>query len=119
MEQFLRNFVQRFNFNQKKFRVSLNSNYFPLFKLYLELFFLLKRFLIFQFFIPVIQISLFCLCIGREPYDLNFGIVNNETIYNSSEQFGSEMYTSQLNNRTFKKVILNGTWSGQTRVYCI
>ncbi|CAF0942665.1 unnamed protein product [Brachionus calyciflorus] len=66
-------------------------------------------FLIFQFLIPVIQISLFCLCIGREPFDLKFGIVNNETIYNSSEQFGAQMYIDELNNHTFKKQYLN--WS--------
>nr|QUF59474.1 ATP-binding cassette transporter Abch-like1 [Brachionus angularis] len=65
-------------------------------------------FLSFQFLLPVIQISLFCLCIGREPYDLNFGIVNNETIYNSSEN-GASMYINELNNRTFKKHFSN--WS--------
>lgn len=62
------------------------------------------RFLIFQFLIPVIQISLFCLCIGREPYDLNFGIVNNETNFNDSSYFGAKMYVDELSNHTFKKV---------------
>nr|UOU03363.1 ATP-binding cassette subfamily H-like 1 [Brachionus rubens] len=66
-------------------------------------------FLIFQFLIPVIQISLFCLCIGREPYDLNFGIVNNESFYNSSDKFGAQMFVNELNNHTFKKHYLN--WS--------
>ncbi|RNA38959.1 ABC transporter G family member 20-like, partial [Brachionus plicatilis] len=66
-------------------------------------------FLIFQFLIPVIQISLFCLCIGREPYDLNFGIVNNETNFNDTSHFGAKMYVDELSNHTFKKHYFN--WS--------
>ncbi len=64
--------------------------------------------LIFQFLIPCIQISLFCLCIGREPYNLNFGIVNNETIYNSTGNT-SVIYVDQLSDKTFKKQYM--TWS--------
>ncbi len=59
----------------------------------------------FQFLIPVIQISLFCLCIGREPYNLDFGIVNNETIYQSSFD-GAQVYVNEMNNQTFQKVYL-------------
>ena len=66
-------------------------------------------FLVFQFLIPVIQISLFCLCIGREPYNLKFGIVNNETIYNQTNRNGSLMFIDELSNHTFDKVYLN--WS--------
>lgn len=50
------------------------------------------------------QVSLFCLCIGREPKDLRFGIVNNETIYNATYQKGSEMFINELSNVTFHKV---------------
>lgn len=47
--------------------------------------------------------SLFCLCIGREPYNLKFGIVNNETIYNSKLN-GSLIYINELDNEIFDKV---------------
>ncbi|XP_072907315.1 ABC transporter G family member 20 isoform X1 [Hemitrygon akajei] len=36
-------------------------------------------FLGFQFFLPVIQISLICLCIGGSPKDLHVAVVNNDT----------------------------------------
>ena len=64
-------------------------------------------FLIFQFFLPVIQIALACLCIGHEPSNLSFGIVNNETLLNSSNTKGSIMYVDELNNSTFDKIYLN------------
>lgn len=35
--------------------------------------------LLFQFFIPSIQIILFCICIGQQPYHLTMAVVNNET----------------------------------------
>ena len=61
----------------------------------------------FTFLIPVIQVALFCLCIGREPYNLNFGIVNNESIYNSSSN-ASLLFLSYINHdsSTFNKVII-------------
>lgn len=71
---------------------------------------LLRRdigFLFMEFLIPIMQISLFCLCIGREPYDLHFGIVNNETIYNVSEPRYSDIYVNYLDNRTFVKEYMN------------
>lgn len=73
---------------------------------------LLRRdlgFLAFEFLIPVIQISLFCLCIGREPYELHVGIVNNETIYNTTHDLYSLIYVNQLSNYTFHKEYMN--WS--------
>lgn len=66
------------------------------------------RFLFFQIFIPILQISLFCMCIGREPYDLDFGIVNNETLYNASRQDGGVIFINELSNKTFKKVSDSG-----------
>ena len=47
--------------------------------------------------------SLFCLCIGREPYDLKFGVVNNETIFSSSQN-GSLLYIDSLDKKTFDLV---------------
>jgi hypothetical protein len=88
----------------------------PRFKNYLGILYkdsiLIRRnigFLFFQFLIPVIQISLTCLCVGHEPFDLNFGIVNNETRLNSSDTRGSELFVSELSNTTFKKQFMN--WS--------
>ncbi|UJR07556.1 hypothetical protein I4U23_011844 [Adineta vaga] len=37
-------------------------------------------FLIFQFFIPVVQISLFCLCIGRDPQHIPMALHNSEAV---------------------------------------
>ena len=49
---------------------------------------------------------LFCLCIGREPFNLKFGIVNNETISNSSYN-GSLLYIDSLDKKTFDLVLYN------------
>ena len=57
--------------------------------------------------------ALFCLCIGREPYDIKFGIVNNET-NNSAISFlnfsiprnASLIYINELDNITFDMVCL-------------
>jgi hypothetical protein len=61
--------------------------------------------MLFQFLIPVIQICLFCLCIGGEPFDLKFGIVNNETIFNSTNN-ASLLYINELSDITFQKVLI-------------
>lgn len=37
-------------------------------------------FLMFQFLIPVIQIALFCLCIGRDPQHISMALYNKEAI---------------------------------------
>lgn len=63
--------------------------------------------------VPVLQISLFCLCIGQEPYNLKFGIVNNETIYNSTNN-GSLLYVNELNEKTFNKQFV--TWDEAYRL---
>ena len=57
-----------------------------------------------NFMYKVIQISLFCLCIGREPYDLKLGIVNNETIYNTTNRNASLLFVQKLSDHTFDKV---------------
>ncbi|CAF3580506.1 unnamed protein product [Rotaria sp. Silwood1] len=38
-------------------------------------------FLLFQFLIPVIQVALFCLCIGREPEHIPMALYNSEAIH--------------------------------------
>ncbi|XP_062319429.1 ABC transporter G family member 20 [Osmerus eperlanus] len=42
--------------------------------------------LCFQFLLPVIQISLMCLCIGADPKGIQVAVVNNETAPNSFSQ---------------------------------
>ena len=67
-------------------------------------FFLFFSFLFFQLLIPFLQVSLFCLCIGREPVNLKFGIVNNETIYDVPNPNASLIFVSELSDKTFDKV---------------
>lgn len=46
--------------------------------------------LVFQFILPLIQIVIFFACIGQEPHDLDFGIVNHDLgglMGNFSEEF--------------------------------
>lgn len=43
--------------------------------------------LIFQFMLPAIQVILFCLCIGGEPFDVPVAVVNDELDPRSSKQF--------------------------------
>lgn len=43
--------------------------------------------LIFQFMLPAIQVILFCLCIGGEPFDVPVAIVNDEVVPRSSQEF--------------------------------
>lgn len=43
--------------------------------------------LVFQFMLPAIQVILFCLCIGGEPFDVPVAIVNEESNPISSLQF--------------------------------
>lgn len=43
--------------------------------------------LVFQFMLPAIQVILFCLCIGGEPFDVPVAIVNDEAVPKSSLQF--------------------------------
>uniref|UniRef100_A0A1I8GJ08 ABC transporter G family member 20 n=1 Tax=Macrostomum lignano TaxID=282301 RepID=A0A1I8GJ08_9PLAT len=44
-------------------------------------------FLLFQFSLPVLQIVLFCLCVGPEPRDLRLAIVNDDVSGNYSREF--------------------------------
>lgn len=43
--------------------------------------------LVFQFMLPAIQVILFCLCIGGDPFDVPVAIVNDEIVPRSSQQF--------------------------------
>ena len=63
-------------------------------------------YIFFQLLLPALQFSLACLAIGQEPFDLKFGIVNNETLFNGSggNNKGSEMLVNAISNKTFQKV---------------
>uniref|UniRef100_A0A6Q2Z4G9 ABC transporter domain-containing protein n=1 Tax=Esox lucius TaxID=8010 RepID=A0A6Q2Z4G9_ESOLU len=61
--------------------------------------------LCFQFLLPVIQISLMCLCIGGDPKGIQVAVVNNET---SSDSF-SKSLLSFLDNSSIQQVNLTHT----------
>ncbi|KAK3590643.1 hypothetical protein CHS0354_013676 [Potamilus streckersoni] len=63
---------------------------------------LMKRnigFLLFEFMLPAIQIVLFCLCIGRDPYDLQFGVVNMDT-----QGFAGNLLLTNLDSQVIHQV---------------
>ena len=47
-------------------------------------------FLVFQFIIPTVQVSLFCLAIGRDPVGLTVAVVNEEVYGGSCQAFSDE-----------------------------
>uniref|UniRef100_UPI001EAE9E36 ABC transporter G family member 23-like n=1 Tax=Oncorhynchus gorbuscha TaxID=8017 RepID=UPI001EAE9E36 len=59
--------------------------------------------LCFQFLLPVIQISLMCLCIGGDPKEIQVAVVNNET---SSSSY-SQSLLSFLDNSSVQQVNLS------------
>ncbi|XP_069115666.1 ABC transporter G family member 20-like isoform X2 [Argopecten irradians] len=66
---------------------------------------LMKRnigFLLFEFILPSIQIILFCICIGGDPYNLKVAIFNNETTGGFSN-----MFLQNLDNNTIDKVMFS------------
>ncbi|XP_068183425.1 ABC transporter G family member 20 isoform X1 [Antennarius striatus] len=59
--------------------------------------------LCFQFLLPVIQISLICLCIGGDPKGIQVAVVNNET----SRTAYSRALLSFLDNSSVEQVVLS------------
>uniref|UniRef100_A0A3Q3WKV5 Uncharacterized protein n=1 Tax=Mola mola TaxID=94237 RepID=A0A3Q3WKV5_MOLML len=59
--------------------------------------------LCFQFLLPVIQISLICLCIGGDPKGIQVAVVNNETSSNAY----SQSLLSFLDNSSIRQVPLS------------
>lgn len=55
--------------------------------------------LVFQFMLPAIQVILFCLCIGGEPFDVPVAVVNDELVPRSSRRF-----LEGLNKRIIRQV---------------
>ena len=51
---------------------------------------LFHRLVLFQFMLPVVQITLFCVCIGADPFHLHVAVINNDTGllgYNMGQKF--------------------------------
>jgi ABC-type multidrug transport system ATPase subunit len=63
-----------------------------------------KKILIVNLMVPIIQITLFCLCVGQAPQNLPIGYVNNDnysfTIASSSVDIGQEI----INEMDYRKV---------------
>lgn len=58
--------------------------------------------LCFQFLLPVIQVSLICLCVGGDPKGIQVAIVNNET----SPSAFSQSFLSFLDNSSVQQVFV-------------
>jgi hypothetical protein len=63
-----------------------------------------KSLLIVQFLVPIIQIMMFCLCIGRDPANLNIGIYDEENLFGTTLFKIGEKFIENLDKNTFKKV---------------
>ncbi|CAM4940454.1 unnamed protein product [Rotaria socialis] len=55
--------------------------------------------LIIQFLVPILQIALFCLCVGRKLSNIPFGFISRETIGSSS---ASELILNKIDRNVFK-----------------
>jgi hypothetical protein len=55
-------------------------------------------FLVFQFIIPTVQVSLFCLAIGRDPVGMTVAVVNEEIYGGSCQSFSEDCIISGPNN---------------------
>lgn len=62
--------------------------------------------LCFQFLLPVIQVSLICLCIGGDPMGIQVAVVNNET---SPSAFSNSLL-SFLDNSSIQQVWYSNQW---------
>lgn len=60
------------------------------------------RLMIVQLVVPLIQITLFCLCIGRPPRNVSVGFVDNEPDHNILK-FGKN-FINEIDNQTIAKV---------------
>ena len=52
--------------------------------------------LIIQFLVPILQIALFCLCVGRKLSNVPFGFISRETIGSSS---ASELILNKIDSK--------------------
>lgn len=60
----------------------------------------------FEFLLPVVQITLFCLCIGGDPRHLRMGVVNNETCSESNGTLCfSDLFLKNLDSKLIVQVL--------------
>ncbi|XP_023241752.1 ABC transporter G family member 23-like [Centruroides sculpturatus] len=60
--------------------------------------------LLIQVFLPAIHAALFCICVGREPFDLKIAVINNEI----GDHMGKE-FLGLLSSKTVKRMEYNST----------
>ncbi len=99
--------LQRFDkmqTKQKVLQIKSVLEFAPNFTWNVDLDFGLKSLLFIQLIIPIIQITLFCMCIGKTPQNLNIGYIN---LNNNTNQFdiGNEIIHT-LDDGIFVKVFL-------------
>lgn len=76
-------------------------------------FIFLSSMLIIQFLVPILQIALFCLCIGGKLTDIPIGLVSNEVTRSESI---TELFLKKVDSNVFKivshwlKLFLNWLW---------
>lgn len=67
--------------------------------------YIIYRLMIVQLIVPLIQITFFCICIGRPPFNLPVGFVNYDK--NNSKTNLSELFINAIDNQTIIKVSWN------------
>lgn len=62
--------------------------------------------LIFEFILPAVQVILFCLCIGGDPFDVPLAVVNDEVIPNASRFFLDSIDKNAIRQVPFTNITL-------------
>lgn len=62
--------------------------------------------LLFQFLLPAIQVILFCICVGNDPFDIPVAVVNDETIETPADSITalSTRFLSSIDTHLVKQV---------------
>lgn len=60
--------------------------------------------LLFQFVLPAIQVILFCICVGNDPFDIRVAIVNEESAANTSLAALSTQFLSAIDHKLVRQV---------------
>ncbi len=74
-------------------------------------------FLAFQFFLPSLQVILFCLAIGQTPTGLRLAVCNEDVGYAGLNQSFAQIYLEQLDSSTITQVAANNTDDVGNSVY--
>lgn len=60
--------------------------------------------LLFQFVLPAIQVILFCICVGNDPFDISVAVVNEETSASTSIAALSTQFLNSIDTHLVKQV---------------